>query len=206
MKTAAFEKTYAGRCVLRCPALELPEGVVWESTSHRGLDKLEILRNNIVRVRPIPNATTAMENEFRAMLYDAQRKLLLLGNKSSSLFLKYDNGNESVITHDSQGHPLGRLYGITKGAKGNYWICSKDSGLFKMSPDGSGWNIEKYSHRKGDKQSLSSNKAYQATEDKYGNLWIATYGGGVNMMKMENGKPTSSIPATACQAILKAPI
>lgn len=118
------------------------------------MTSLEILRNNIVRVRPIPNATTAMENEFRAMLYDAQRKLLLLGNKSSSLFLKYDNGNESVITHDSQGHPLGRLYGITKGAKGNYWICSKDSGLFKMSPDGSGWNIEKYSHRKGDKQSL----------------------------------------------------
>ena len=135
-----------------------------------------------------------MENEFRAMLYDAQRKLLLLGNKSSSLFLKYDNGNESVITHDSQGHPLGRLYGITKGAKGNYWICSKDSGLFKMSPDGSGWNIEKYSHRKGDKQSLSSNKAYQAIEDKYGNLWIATYGGGVNMMKMENGKPVFLYP------------
>ena len=175
-------------------ALELPEGVVWESTSRRGLDKLEILRNNIVRVRPIPNATTAMENEFRAMLYDAQRKLLLLGNKSSSLFLKYDNGNESVITHDSQGHPLGRLYGITKSAKGNYWICSKDSGLFKMSPEGSGWNIEKYSHRKGDKQSLSSNKAYQAIEDKYGNLWIATYGGGVNMMKMENGKPTFLYP------------
>ena len=28
MKTSAFEKTYAGRCVLRCPALELPEGRV----------------------------------------------------------------------------------------------------------------------------------------------------------------------------------
>ena len=28
MKTTAFEKTYAGKCVLRCPALELPEGQI----------------------------------------------------------------------------------------------------------------------------------------------------------------------------------
>ena len=175
-------------------ALELPEGVVWESTSRRGLDKLEILRNNIVRVRPVPNAKTTMENEFRAMYYDAQRKLLLLGNKSSRLFLKYDNGNESEITHDSQGQPLGRLYGITKGAKGNYWICSKDSGLFKMSPNGTNWTLEKFSHREGDKQSLSSNKAYLAIEDRDGNLWVATYGGGVNMMKMVDGKPIFLYP------------
>jgi len=170
-------------------ALELPEGVVWESTSKRGLDKLEILRNNIVRVKPVPNATTTMENEIRAMLYDPQRRLLLLGNKSSCLFLKHDNGSESVITHDSQGRSLGRLYGITKSTKGHYWICSKDSGLFRMSPNGSGWKFERYTHQKNNSQSLSSNKAYMAVEDNDGNLWIATYGGGVNMMRTEGGKP-----------------
>ena len=170
-------------------ALELPEGVVWESTSQRGLDKLEILRNNIIRVRPVPNATTTMENEIRAMFYDPQRRLLMMGNKSSSLFLKHDDGSQSVITHDSQGHSLGRLYGITKSVKGHYWICSKDSGLFKMSPNGNDWKFERFSHHKDDSRSLSSNKAYLAVEDNEGNLWIATYGGGVNLMTTEGGKP-----------------
>ncbi|MBR1503761.1 MAG: hypothetical protein IJ618_07775 [Prevotella sp.] len=175
-------------------ALELEEGVVWEATSRRGLDKLEIQKNDIIRKKLVANPTGPRDNEIRAMFYDAQRKLLLLGNKNSTLFLKYDNGIESIITHDSQGHPLGRLYGITKGAKGNYWICSKDSGLYKMSPNGSGWTLERYSHHEGNKQSLSSNKAYLAVEDKDGNLWVATYGGGVNMMKIEAGEPVFFYP------------
>ncbi len=170
--------------------LELPEGVVWESTSRRGLEKLEILKNNIVRVRPIENAQSTMENEFRAMYYDPQRKLLLLGNKYSTLFLYGDDGSETIITHDSQGKTLGRLYGINRDSKGNYLICSKDNGLYKMSPNpNGGWTIVNYHHIDGDKESMSSNGAYMAVEDKQGNVWVATYGGGVNMLTTENGKP-----------------
>lgn len=189
-------------------SLELPEGVIWESTSRRGLEKLEILKNNIVRVRPVPNASTTLENEIRAMYYDAQRKLLLLGNKSSSLFLYYDNGTQATITTDSQGHPLGRLYGISKDSKGNYWICSKDYGLFKMSQNGNGWTIQNYNHTDGDKESMSSNSAYMAVEDKNGNIWVATYGGGVNLMTQQNGKtvflhPTNGMKDYPHNAYLK---
>lgn len=169
-------------------ALELPEGVVWESTSRRGLEKLEIQKNNIVRVRPIPHATSTLENEIRAMYYDTQRKLLLLGNKSSSLFLYYDDGTQSTITRDANGQPLGRIYGISKDAQGNYWISSKDNGLYKMSPNNNDWTLENYCHQDDDIQSLGNNNAYMAVEDKQGNIWIATYGGGVNLMTTQNGK------------------
>ena len=164
-------------------AFVLPEGVVWESTSRRGLEKLEILKNNIVRVRPVPNAVSTVENEIRAMYYDKENKLMLLGNKSSCIFLIYDDGRQATITHDSQGNSLGRLYGISKDSKGNYWLCSKDYGLFKMTSDGNGgWNIKNYRHEEGNKNSLSNNNTYRAVEDKYGNIWVATYGGGVNML------------------------
>lgn len=163
-------------------SLELPEGVVWESTSDRGLEKLELLKNNIVRVRPVADATSTEENEIRAMYYDKQKQLLLLGNKRSSLFLYYDKGQKSVITHDSKGHPLGRIYGIKKDTKGNYWISSKDHGIFKMTPNGSGWTIQNYSHEADNPLSMSSSAAYETAEDKAGNIWIATYGGGVNLM------------------------
>ena len=164
-------------------AFVLPEGVVWESTSRRGLEKLEILKNNIVRVRPVPNAVSTVENEIRAMYYDKENKLMLLGNKSSCIFLIYDDGRQATITHDSQGNSFGRLYGISKDSKGNYWLCSKDYGLFKMTSDGNGgWNIKNYRHEEGNKNSLSDNNTYRAVEDKYGNIWVATYGGGVNML------------------------
>ena len=167
-------------------SLELPEGVIWESTSDRGLEKLELQKNNITRVLPIPNATSTEENEIRAMYYDKDRKLLLLGNKRSSLFLYYDNGHKSVITKDSEGNPLGRLYGISKDSQGNYWLCSKDNGVYKMSKSGGGWHIKNFRHEEGNPRSMSSSAAYEAVEDKAGNIWIATYGGGVNLLTKEN--------------------
>ena len=167
-------------------SLELPEGVIWESTSKRGLEKLELQKNNIVRKKPIPNATSTEENEIRAMYYDKEQHLLLLGNKRSSLFLQYDNGQKSVITHDSQGNPLGRLYGISKDSQGNYWLCSKDHGVFKMSKNGSGWKLKNFRHKEGDPKSLNSDLTYEAVEDKEGNIWIATYGGGVNLLAKNN--------------------
>ena len=169
--------------------LDLQEGVVWESTSRRGLEKLEILKNTIVRVRPEPNATSAIENETRAMYYDEKHKWLLIGNKNSSLFIYNGNNSRTTITHDDQGHPLGRIYGISKDSKGNYWVCSKDHGLFKMSPKtGGGWSIKRYYHQDDDKWSMSANSAYQALEDKDGNIWVATYGGGVNILTKMNGR------------------
>ena len=168
---------------------DLQEGVVWESTSRRGLEKLEILKNTIVRVRPVPNANSSIENEIRAMYYDEQRQLLMIGNKNSELFIYDKNNNRTTITHDDENHPLGRIYGITKDSKGNYWVCSKDHGLFKMSPKaGGGWSLKRYYHIDDDKWSMSANSAYLAIEDKEGNIWVATYGGGVNILTKKDGK------------------
>ena len=164
-------------------ALVIKEGVVWESTSRRGLEKLDILKDNIVRIRPVPDAASTLENEIRALYYDKDRKVLLLGNKSSCIFLNHDDGRKEKITQDSQGNSFGRIYGITKDSKGNYWICSKDYGVFKMSSKANGgWEIQNFRYEEGNPQSLSDNNAYSALEDKQGNIWIATYGGGVNLL------------------------
>ena len=59
-----------------------------------------------------------------------------------------------------------------------------------MSPNGTnGWTIQHFGHEADNNESLSDNAAYMAVEDKAGNIWIATYGGGVNMLTQQNGKP-----------------
>lgn len=183
--------------------LELPEGVVWESTNQRGLEKLEILKKNILRVRPVPHATSTMENEIRAFYYDKERRLLLFGNKSGQLFIYHDNKSQTIITRDAKGEPLGRIYGISKGRNGDYWICSKDDGLYKMSPNGSSWTLEHFAHDANNKQSINSNSAYYAIEDQDGNLWIATYGGGVNLMTKVQGKTVFLSPGNGLEGYPK---
>lgn len=164
-------------------SLELDEGVVFESTGRRGLEKLEIMKKTISRTLLVPGASSNLENETRALYYDDVRRLLLVGNKASSVFFYNDDGElVNTITHDDNGHTLGRIYGISKDARGNYWLASKDCGLFFVTPKAGSYSVVNYSHKDDDPTTLSSNSAYATVEDKQGNIWVATYGGGVNVL------------------------
>ena len=164
-------------------SLELSDGVVWLSTNRRGLEKLEIKKNTISRTLMVPNAESMMENETRALYYDKRNQLLLIGNKKGTLFIIDKYGHQQILTHDSNGQPFGRFYGIGGDSKGNYWLCDKDKGVYKMTPNGNGgYTIINFHHDENDLWTLSSNSAYQTAEDRNGNIWIATYGGGVNIL------------------------
>jgi ligand-binding sensor domain-containing protein len=164
--------------------LEMNDGVVWESTIRRGLEKLEILKRTITRTLVMPESEHPMDNEVRAMCYDAKRHLTFLCNKRGKIFIYDAQGNHiGTITQDAKGTPISRPYGMSMDSQGNYWVCDKDKGVFKITPTGGGYNVQNLCHTNGDAWSLSSNAAYQAVEDHDGNIWIATYGGGVNILR-----------------------
>ena len=179
--------------------LELNEGVVWESTSRRGLEKLDIMKNTITRTKLVPEEGPSAANEIRALYYDKERKLMLMGNKEDCLYITRADSSRIVITHDTSGRSLGRIYGINKDSEGCYWIASKGKGLFRMKPAGvNNYVIDHYGHDDSDPNSLNNDYAYCTVEDKKGNIWIATYGGGVNVMVRDrNGKPVFLHPQNA---------
>ena len=82
-----------------------------------------------------------------------------------------------------------------KDRHGDFWISTKGNGLFRLSPRAKnggygalcagGFDITNYRNNPGDKYSISSDLVYKTIEDKYGNIWVATYGGGVNVVKRE---------------------
>jgi len=169
---------------------EMNDGVVWESTISRGLEKLEVLKNTITRTLPMPDSDQPMDNEVRGMLHDPRRNVTLIANKKGKIFV-YDKNMQlqTVITHDSQGHAISRPYGISMDHEGNYWVCDKDMGIFKITPTAGGYHAINICHNDNDPYSLSSNAAYQAVADRQGNIWVATYGGGVNVVRKDrNGR------------------
>ena len=167
----------------------MEEGVIWESTSGRGLEKLEI-QNTIVSRHPLFPGAEGSANEVRAMFYDSDRDLLFMSNKSSSLIIekgsggKIGKGKRTVITDDGNGHKLNRIYGISRDSEGNYWIACKSTGIFRMTPVGD--NSYKFLFidyaRDGDDSGLNSKECYQTVEDLKGNIWVATYGNGINIL------------------------
>lgn len=173
-------------------AIELPEGVIFESTSRRGLEKLELMKNDIVRKRLVENPTSDMDNEVRGIFFDKATNRLYISNKSGMLYVIEKDGSRTTYTQTDDGRPFRRIYGINKDSKGNIWLSSKDNGVFKLKPNGNGFAISGFYHHDDDDTSLSDNHAYYTVEDKQGNIWVATYGGGVNVLL--NGKSSFLSP------------
>lgn len=166
--------------------LALPEGIIWEATSRKGLEKLEILKKNIKRFPIFEGAEKGNQNEIRALYYDRERRMLLMANKKGTLMMT-DGVNKRYFNTIDQTGDFGRVYGIDKDKKGNYWIATKGTGLIKMTPNGKGgYSYKRY--RKGNNYSLNDDNTYCSIEDNEGNIWVATYGGGVNVItKDRNG-------------------
>ena len=166
--------------------LALPEGIIWEATSRKGLEKLEILKKNIKRIPIFEGAEEGNQNEIRALYYDRERRMLLMANKKGTLMMT-DGVNKRYFNTIDQTGDFGRVYGIDKDKKGNYWIATKGTGLIKMTPNGKGgYSYKRY--RKGNNYSLNDDNTYCSIEDNEGNIWVATYGGGVNVItKDRNG-------------------
>jgi len=162
----------------------MTEGVIWEGTSRRGLEKLEILKNTIVR-KHLFEENSGSSNEIRAIYYDKDRKKLLIGNKDNSLVIFSADGSRTDLHGNNQGIELGRIYGINKDHLGNYWICSKGNGVIKITPTADGYSFTSFKHNDDDPNSLSNDNAYYALEDHDGNIWVATYDGGVNILQKQ---------------------
>lgn len=164
--------------------LALPEGIIWEATSRKGLEKLEILKKTIRRIPIYEGASEKNENEIRAVYYDRQLRKLFAGNKKGLLMIT-DGINRRYLNNAGDGD-FGRIYGIDKDHKGNYWISTKGKGIIRMTPTAGGFSFKRYNTRT--KARLNDANTYCTIEDKLGNIWIATYGGGVNVLtKDRNG-------------------
>lgn len=188
-------------------SLEMQEGVIWESTSRRGLEKLEIKKNTITRTQLVPSDEQISENEIRALYYDKKKQLLFMANKAGQLYTMAPGAQPQVVVGASN---LGRIYGISKDSKGNYWMATKGNGLYRLTPrDGAGYDIQHFTHEDNNRYSLNDDKTYCAIEDKYGNIWVATYGGGVNVLtKSKSGQlvflhPENSMKTYPYQSHLK---
>ncbi len=103
-------------------------------------------------------------------------------NNNSTQHFHYDSHNPAGL----QSNSIKTIY-----VDGNFlWIGTLDCGLFKYNTATNVWTNYKY--QAGNNYGLSDNKIYSIYKDKNENLWIGTFGGGLNLLSdKEQTKPAS---------------
>lgn len=130
-------------------------------------------------------------SECRGLMIDSKGRLWT-GFKDFSISI-YDPdyrylGNltpDGRIVNDPTQRFGASIYSFLEDSKGRIWIGSRNDGLFLATPksDGTGFAIRNFRNRRDEPLSLSKNAVYSIYEDARGNIWVGTYGGGLNLLK-----------------------
>ncbi len=100
--------------------------------------------------------------------------LLLFGRIGSSQDIKFNH-----ITPD-EGFGFGNVWSIIEDHEGFMWFATED-GLIKYD----GYELLTFRNNKSDPKSISANFSVCLLEDRYNQLWIGTFGGGLNRYDRE---------------------
>ena len=125
--------------------------------------------------------------DTRAFLCDSHNRLWV--SSRNSIIQLFDRNLNRIGYLREDGHVVNTpcsfgapAYCFHEDANGVIWVGSRFEGLSRLTPiDNNQYYIERFRHNPSDPWSLSDNNIYDICRDRYGRLWIATYGGGLNL-------------------------
>jgi len=138
-----------------------------------------------------PDNPNSLSNNRVRTIYEDRKGLLWIGTSGGGLnsfdpeteeFIHYlnDPGNNNSLCHN-------HVWGVFEDDNGNLWIGTYGGGLDKYNPDTK--EFSHYSHKPDNPESLSSNlilSVYRDPEEERNLIWIATWGGGLNLFDIDS--------------------
>lgn len=115
-----------------------------------------------------------------------------LGSNTDGIIV-YDPRTEQVVSHYTKDNSAlygNIMVGSCRASDGSIWFGSYNGGLTRCIPsktDPTQATIVNWLST-GDPQGLATNNVWSVTEDKWGRIWIATLGGGIQMLDLKTGK------------------
>ncbi|MGV8826889.1 MAG: hybrid sensor histidine kinase/response regulator transcription factor [Breznakibacter sp.] len=188
--------------IVHCIAEDL-SGQLWLGTGQYmgGLVKVIAANPAFKHITPVEKTEYITENVVRYLFEDNQQNIWI-ATKGGKIHLYDINGKPTGILNDikiDQGKPIRpNVYSIIIDKDGYLWMGTKGNGLLQSKRPLKQYqnnlqNIEfiNHTHQNANNQSLTHNNVYSLTEDEWGHIWVATFGGGLSRIT-KNGDNTLS--------------
>jgi len=169
-------------------------GNLWAGTYKRGLNKISLQQSGFHFKKNETGMDRDFNNEVRAIFEDS-RKWIWTGNKRGDLVV-YDQNMVQLFTGDElpgldRETILTGIYAFEEDLERNLWIGTKGNGIFVLKdlPSSAGqirssrFRIEHIRHDPADSRSLSHNDVFDLRADRHGQMWVASYHGGLNVIR-----------------------
>lgn len=158
------------------------QGNLWMSTQLDRLKRITFLPDKFHIYTPNSKDVEMPDNEVRALYID-KKKRIWTGTRDRNISI-YDS--QLNLLHRFKS---GKTYAITQTQEGSFWVSTKGEGLTKITETSDGkFDFERYRYNAKQHFTLSSDNIYYTFQDSKKRVWVATYGGGLNLIqKNSNG-------------------
>ena len=183
-------------------------GNIWLGTMSNGITQIKFQNGKVLKSARFTRANTnrvLKANKIQLMYKDTQGDIWIGGESNVGLLRLTPN---KVFGKQPQISQYKRIQGNTNSLTGNHvsaiyedsqgilWIGTRNNGLVKILRDGNNNPIEyvRIRGRENNPSGLNNNQIFSIHEDSDSNIWVATFGGGLNKIpKKEKDKKIPEI-------------
>ncbi|WP_289659969.1 hybrid sensor histidine kinase/response regulator transcription factor [Flavobacterium panacagri] len=178
MHTAAFDKL----------------GNLWFCSHKQGLDLIVFNNSNFLKLNLSASGNHKKHN-VRSLMEDREKNLWVASRDEKieifdSQKRRIGNlGSDGTLSPNSPGWGAD-IYSMMQDAKGRIWIGTRGNGVFCLTPKplSFSFSVKQYKYDKDDKYSISCDDIYKIFQASNGQIYLATWGGGLNLIKESAGK------------------
>ncbi|MFV0471497.1 MAG: two-component regulator propeller domain-containing protein [Paludibacteraceae bacterium] len=169
------------------------QGNLWLGTHSHGLEKVIFDMSFFTTTRISNQKYLQTANEVRAVFEDDDSNLWVSTKDRKLTVFDKNKKRLGEIGVDGNLHANSLMpatvYCITKDKDNNIWIGTKGAGVFLLKKTALPLRflVTQYKNIPTDVYSLSDNSVYSIFQDNKSNIWIGTYGGGLNLLSSKAG-------------------
>ncbi|MEO6521856.1 MAG: two-component regulator propeller domain-containing protein [Mucilaginibacter sp.] len=165
------------------------DGILWLCSADGGIEKVVFHDNDFKHSLIAPESYLKAENDVRATFVDRQNRLWM-ATKVGKLYVTKDGIDQGKMFLNEPAEGLGAIYCIMEDSHGTLWIGTKERGLYAARPTDETkrhYKLTNYTSSESDVYSLSGTSVYSIIEDRMGEIWVATFGDGLNLIRNPQG-------------------
>lgn len=167
-------------------------GNLWFCSYKQGLDLITFNNNNFFKLK-LDLVKDKQKHNVRSLMTDRKGNLWVASRTEKiALFDSHKNkigwlGSDGTLSNNSPGWGAD-IYSMLEDTKGKIWITTRGNGLFCLIPTAKpfNYNVTHYKYDENDLYSITSDNIYKVFQSKSGQIYLTTWGGGINIIRQSN--------------------
>ena len=165
------------------------DNILWLTSTSTGIYQISFPKEQFSLFHlPVVNPSTVADYAVKT-LTQTRNGDIWVASRNSEVY-RLDKSGSIKQTFSDKNYNIGNVYHIMEDSKGNLWFSTKGDGLVRAERNPSsalGFNFTRFRSDERNPSSLAGNEVYYTYEDSHHRIWVALFGGGLNLVTTNKG-------------------